>query len=454
MSSTRSAIQILTDGIAGDEYMHMSTSLIKRYKIRIHEPTTIHLGASRLTVYVAPILRSSKPVIRLTEATAEKLALCDGDMVRIAYNRRTSTIRIGPVIGVLLPRAGANPDRPFGNITSFCMELHGASRMYGGIVYFFTPDGISESEVDGWRIVYDRFKRRKLPIPDIVYNRLTTRKLENKQSVQQFFSHVKSRHQGSIFNEKFLDKNEVFSALAKNSAIHKHLPESHLLTRYEQLNRMCKRYGSVFLKPVTGSLGKGIIRVSRTRDRINCQFASVNGSVRRSFPTLSKVFATIKSKVQGKKYLIQQGLTLITVQDRPVDFRALVQKDAQNNWTITSIVGRIASNQSFVSNVARGGMLCAAKTALAGSSLSPGLHASTYIRLKKAALDIARTVETEIPYHFAELGIDLAVDHSGRVWLLEVNSKPSKQDGTPLSEGKIRPSVKKVLQYSRALSGL
>ncbi|UUZ93293.1 YheC/YheD family protein [Paenibacillus sp. P25] len=65
-------------------------------------------------------------------------------------------------------------------------------------------------------------------------------------------------------------------------------------------------------------------------------------------------------------------------------------------------------------------------------------------------MQIAKGIETQVPGHFAELGIDLALDTRGRVWLLEVNSKPSKDDNTPLQAGKkMRPSVKRLVQYAR-----
>jgi len=454
MSSVKTEIHVLSSDISPEEYLHMGAAMIRKLNIPTHRTLNLRFGSRKLEVQVTPLPRSSKNVLRMTESIADSLGLAHGDILRIRYDVRTKTITLGPVIGVMLPSMSDSLDRPFGNVTAFCKELHGASLNYGGLVYFFTPDGIAESDVDGLRYASQRFKRMRFPIPDIVYNRLTTRRLENKDSVQQFFLHVKSRHNGYVFNEKFLDKNDVFSALAREPAIRRLLPESHLFTKYEQLNNMCKRYGCVFLKPVTGSLGKGIIRVSRQGDRIVCQFASVNGSLRKTYPSLQKAFPTIKSKVQGKRYLIQQGLALITVQDRPVDFRALVQKNQRNIWSITSIVGRIANSQSFVSNVARGGKLCAARLALMQSNLPTHLAASVYVTLKKAALDIAQVLDHEMPYHFAELGIDLAVDTTGRVWLLEVNSKPSKMDGTPLSVGKIRPSVKKMLLYSRALSGM
>ena len=454
MSSVKTEIHVLNSDLSPEEYLHMSAAIIKRLKIPTHRTLSLKFGSRKLQVQVAPLPRNRKNVLRITESIADSLGLTDGDILRLTYDVKTKTIAIGPAIGVMLPSMTESLDRPFGNVTAFCKELHGASLNYGGLVYFFTPDGIAESDVDGLRYASSRFKRMRFPIPDIVYNRLTTRKLENKDSVQQFFLHVKSKHNGHVFNEKFLDKNDVFSALARDPTVRRLLPESHLFTKYEQLNSMCKRYGCVFLKPVTGSLGKGIIRISRDGGRIICQFASLSGSVRKTYSSLLKAFPTIKSKVQGKRYLIQQGLALITVLDRPVDFRALVQKNHKGEWSITSIVGRIANSQSFVSNVAQGGKLCAARLALMQSNLPSHLVANVYVTLKKAAIDIARVLDSEMPYHFAELGIDLAVDSTGRVWLLEGNSKPSKMDGTPLSSGKIRPSVKKMLLYSRALSGM
>ena len=85
--------------------------------------------------------------------------------------------------------------------------------------------------------------------------------------------------------------------------------------KYEQLSGMSQRYSSVFLKPVTGSFGKGIIRVSERKDGIICQYTSVNGSVtRKSYSSLKQSVPPIKNKVRGKRYLIQQGLTLLKIQ--------------------------------------------------------------------------------------------------------------------------------------------
>jgi glutathione synthase/RimK-type ligase-like ATP-grasp enzyme len=265
---------------------------------------------------------------------------------------------------------------------------------------------------------------------------------------------AKARFGATIFNEKYLDKTEVFDALRKEDSLHGYLPESYLFKNYQMLKSMSSQHSVLFLKPITGSLGKGIIRICREANgSYSCQYASVNGTRKQTFPSLTKVFAALSGKLKSQRYQLQQGLELISIDGRPVDFRALVQKGSQGAWTITSIVGRIAGAEHFVSNLARGGSLSTVTNALAKSSLSPAQRTSAAARLRKSSLDIAKGIEAQIPSHFGELGIDLAVDRQGKVWLLEVNSKPSKDDNTALANVQsIRPSVKQVVQYARYLS--
>ena len=91
--------------------------------------------------------------------------------------------------------------------------------------------------------------------------------------------------------------------------------------------------------------------------------------------------------------------------------------------------------------------------ALAKSNIR-GQKTAAHARLREAALKIAHSLDQRVPEHFAELGIDLAISSDGRVWLLEINSKPAKNDNTPWMENKIRPSLRQIVLYSRHLCGL
>lgn len=454
MSQLKIPVQTVHSGILQDNAVMLGDRSMKRLKIPANRPLQLVFGSFRQEVTVIPVPKSDG--MRLSEGLSGRSGLKFRQMLNISYSPVNRTLRVGPLIGVLVSRDYPNePDRLFGQITLFCRELTEACRKQGAYVFFFTPEHVenAKSSVPGW--VYDAgWKKLSLPVPDVINNRLTSRKMENKPSVQHFLAEVKSRYGTHFYNEKFLDKSEVFDALRQDPSLQRYLPESHTLRGYAVFKKMCTAYPSVFLKPVRGSLGKGILRISREEGGGYRLSATTPLGVRKqSYSSLAKLYQVVASKMKTTRYQIQQGLPLMELGRRPVDFRALVQKSGAGKWGVTSIVARTAGNHHFVSNLARGGSLSTVKEALGKSSLPPGAKESAQIQLPKAALAIARGVETYIPAHFGELGIDLALDQSGRVWLLEVNSKPSKNDNTPLKDQKIRPSVKQMIQYCRYLSG-
>ncbi|WP_018756094.1 YheC/YheD family protein [Paenibacillus terrigena] len=453
MSKSKFPIQVTSSGIIQEDVLMIGESTIKQWKIPTHQYLMLHFGSFRQHVKVIPVPKYDG--IRIHPALARKTGLFSGVQLRLNY--KSGVLKMGPLISVLISRDySEDSDKPFGTITSFCKELVDACRVQGAFVYFFTPDHIGSStcQLQGW--VYNgRWQKSILPIGDVINNRLTSRKFENKPSVQHFLKEVKSRYKTPFFNEKFLDKSEVFEALRKDTSLQRFLPESHMLRNFAGLKSMCAKYSHVFLKPIRGSLGKGIIRVSKQNGGIAYQahYATMNGTRRATYPSLPKLFSSLSVKMKTTRYQMQQGLNLIENTKRPIDFRALVQKNATGKWNVTSIVARTAGDHHFVSNLARGGTLSTVKEAVSKSNLPPGNKGDAHLRLHKAALEIAKGVDDFIPAHFGELGIDLALDTSGHIWLLEVNSKPSKNDNTPLKENKIRPSVKQMIEYSRFLSG-
>ncbi|MFX3631272.1 MAG: YheC/YheD family protein [Candidatus Pristimantibacillus sp.] len=452
-SKSKVAVQVISSGMIPEDTLMLGENYLKQWKIPQGQPIVMKFGAFRHHVKVIPVAKYDG--MRISQTLAKQMGILSGTVLRLHFKAGSSTLSLGPLIGILVSRDYPDaPDKPFGSITSFCKELVDGCIAQGAYVYFFTPNHISSNvnSVEGW-VYADGWRRTSLPVADVVNNRLTSRKLENKPSVQHFLKEVKQRHQTTIFNEKFLDKSEVFDALKKDDSLSRYLPESHSLRSFTTLKAMSSRYSNVFLKPVRGSLGKGIIRVSRLENgSYQALFATASGSRKQQYPSLLKMFATVSSKMKTVRYQIQQGLPLIEIQNRPVDFRALVQKNLTGTWSLTSIVARTAGNHHFVSNLARGGTLSKVGEAIARSNISAG-KADASTRLRHAALLIAKGIDTHIPAHFGELGIDLALDTTGKVWLLEVNSKPSKNDNTPLSDSKIRPSVRMVIQYSRFLSG-
>lgn len=442
---------------ANEKTVMLSESVIRRWKIPTSQSVVLRFGSAKHAVRVIPI-SSSKNELRIGSSLAYQLGLApQGASLRLAYRPASRTLRIGPLVGVMLPRIMNVPGRRFGIITPFCRELTEACRSEGAFVYFFTPNDIrsTSEKVEGWTLTGQEYKS-SFPIPDVIYNRLPSRRLDGIPELQSFLNRVKSVYGTRVFNEKYLDKTEVFGALRGYKPAVRYLPESHAYTGTAQLRKMCLRYRSVFLKPITGSLGKGIIRITRKPSGgYTVDTSSVGTTAKQSYASLDALIRALSGKLRVNRYQVQRGLELIRVGNRPVDFRALVQKDRSGKWNVTSVVARIAGNNRFVSNVAQGGTLGPVRKTVARSNLAVG-RAGVLDRLKRAATAIAQGIDARIPAHFGELGVDLAVDRaSGRVWLLEVNSKPAKNDSGLLNEAQgIRPSVRLLVQYFRHLSRL
>ena len=136
----------------------------------------------------------------------------------------------------------------------------------------------------------------------------------------------------------------------------------------------------------------------------------------------------LRPRVSRQPYLIQEGLKLAGFNSSPVDFRILTQKDGNDQWRVTSMVARVAQNNTVVTNVARGGNVHNVKTILPHLTRQPPQHAQQ--RLRQLALAVSNELESRLDGNYAQFGIDVAMDIYGNLWLLEVNAKPSKETKT------------------------
>jgi hypothetical protein len=454
MATTKIAIHVQSDSaFLEDQAIMLGEFYLKKWKIAANQMITLIFGSFKKDVKVIPVARLDG--LRLQGTLANLLGLHEGAQLSVRFRKSTQSLHIGPLIGVMMSRVSTkDTEKPFGANTAFCNELTDACTKYGAFIYFYTPKGIipNSPTVHGWSYS-NHWHKKVFPIPNVVYNRLTSRKLENQPNVQKFMNDVKSRYSSVVFNEKYLNKTEVFEALKKEQGLHVFLPESYHFKSYSMLKSMMDRHSMIFLKPITGSLGKGIIRIARLSDKsYHCSYNTFTGVRQKKYTALAPLFSDISGTLKHQSFQIQQGLKLLEVNGRPVDFRVLIQRDGLGEWSLTSIVARTAGQHNFVSNLARGGSISKVQDVVSNSNLSSSNKSTLNSKLGIAALKIAKGIENQVPGHFAELGIDLAADAYGKVWLIEVNSKPSKEDNTALNDKKIRPSVIKVVRYAQFLA--
>lgn len=429
-----------------------STTLSIQFGSKVAQARVKASGSRKETLMTPPLIR--------------ELHVPPGVPLLLRYDAVRQRIVLGPLIGILVSRyRPENPRNPFGIFTPFLNEITDVCRKKGGVACAIRLDDVNwtNETVRGLVRRKGSWHVMKLPLPQCIHNRLISREAEKSEAVHLWIQRCKEK-QIPFFNERFLNKWHVHQALLEEAAAHRYLPETMRYHGHQDLREMLRRHRTVYAKPTNGSMGRGIYRIRKREQGYKLTRATASGSSSKTYSDLMALHRALQKKIKGKSYLLQQGLELIGRNGKPTDFRVLVQKNRRGEWAVSSLVARLGQNK-VVSNIARGGSMTSAAQALRICGPKRSGSFPTRASLKQAALHLARLLEQTIPGHFAEFGIDLGVDVHGRIWLLEVNSKPSKAASavqSPDDEAEAeelaasrgpRPSVKQMMEYAAFLGG-
>lgn len=423
-------------------------------KLGIEHPSIIVKFGSSVGAAYLWLTNQKNSILQCSQQLAEQLLIPPTSSMYARFDNRTIRLRIGPLLGILIDAEPSNQSKnPFGMMTKFFEECSIVGKKHGIQVAILSPQALSiaKKQMQTWIFQENKWIKAILPLPDVIYNRITSRRVESKKDLQSKLNILRTFYRIPIFNETFLDKLQVHRLLSRDVKTAHMLPETHIFQK-QQLKKMLFQYPILYLKPSNGSLGKGIIRLVRRPYQIFYQSSTANGTITLKFRSIAECIKAVSARIGRQSYIIQRGLDLATFGGRQLDFRVLAQKNHWGSWSITSMVARIANNQHFVSNLARGGTIRKA------SDVIKELHLPkkpTISKLKTIALTIAQTFEQLAQGHFAELGIDLALDKKGKVWLIEINSKPSKTDDSVINPSlNARPSVIRLMNYIHYLMGI
>jgi glutathione synthase/RimK-type ligase-like ATP-grasp enzyme len=200
--------------------------------------------------------------------------------------------------------------------------------------------------------------------------------------------------------------------------LRKYLPETELFTT-QAFIQMIERHAVLFVKPDIGMQGQGIMKVTREGDKYVIRTASQ----RLVYRDLNKAALKLKQVIGSERYLVQQGIDLIKIDDNPIDFRALLHLKPNGKWKFFGIMGKIAAPNRFVTNHSSGGRAIRLYQAL---RVTKEEGAEWDERIKKLSGLIAYAMKRHFP-KITELGLDIAIDTNHQIWLLEANTRPQFQ---------------------------
>lgn len=231
--------------------------------------------------------------------------------------------------------------------------------------------------------------------------------------------------------------------LEKTESLRPFLPETRWYSS-DTLKLMLKRYPIVYIKPDKGGGGGGILRVRKLEDdKYEVRFRACA-----KITTWSQLDGWLRSCfIAGKRYLIQQGINLATINGRPFDFRLLLQRP-NKDWKLTGIVAKAAAPGRIVTNHCKGGKPVVAAEALL---VAADGDLNTVERWVKMLVWLGLGTADALHAKFTglrELGIDVGLDKNGRFWIFEVNTRPQFQMFKKIGN---RSMYRKIMQFHRKI---
>jgi hypothetical protein len=116
--------------------------------------------------------------------------------------------------------------------------------------------------------------------------------------------------------------------MSGSEGLRPHIPTTRLFTR-KALWKSMKRYGDVILKPVYGSRGAGVFRLSSVgHDKYLLHWENIRTFVHGK----KEVFDYLKGKIGSRSYIVQRRICLATVNDQPFDIRVIVQRRRTSDY--------------------------------------------------------------------------------------------------------------------------
>jgi glutathione synthase/RimK-type ligase-like ATP-grasp enzyme len=311
---------------------------------------------------------------------------------------------------------------------SYYRKLSRQGHKLGLQVEVFTPEDVEDrSSVRTMTYNTDTGKwvRKQSTIPPLIYDRCRYHGASTYRILKAFRGKYTKLN---YLSKPLANKWSMHQILWENEALRRYVPATVRYSSVTDLIRFLKKYKLVYLKPKNGTGGRGIIRIEQLSGG---QYMIQGRNKQRTILPLQRATEkqlTVKLQALSlsSEYVVQQGIYLTLQDGRVHDYRLLIQKNGQGEWEITGCAGRIGPHKSITSNLHGGGRAVSMERLLS-------IRFSGKEKINKIKQDMYDFAHKLAPYleskfgKLCELGLDLAVDPKGSVWLIEVNPKPSRE---------------------------
>lgn len=290
-------------------------------------------------------------------------------------------------------------------------------------VYFRLRDAnVATGAVKALVLENGAYAAKTIELPRVIHNRA----IYSARRAHARLDRLIARTGAIVFNRRNrYGKWRVHRLLMEDEAMRPHLPETQKATA-AAIRKLTRRYPAVIVKPCSGSIGRGVMKLERDRGRWRLAYPRDPRRSRVRWRTIERrgaVPSALTRAIRGKPYIVQQRLPLAEYNGNPFDLRVSVQRDGTGAFQVTGIAAKVAKAGAFVTNVAQGGAVYRLEDVVAGL---PGLDPSEVRSSVSAfALAAAARLGERLPA-LADIGFDVGIAEDGFPMFIEMNLRDQR----------------------------
>lgn len=280
---------------------------------------------------------------------------------------------------------------------------------------------------------------RKNVSPDVVYNRIPTRKEESAEETKLAKQWL--REQGiPYFNQRFFNKREMDQILRTDDELTSFLPNTLTLWEPNTVLRWLEQYEGVFIKPIGGSFGEGICRATKINGHYQLETRDGSGLHALTFMRPEDCVEACRTRMGNMPFIVQEAIPLAKYEGCKTDFRVHIHRLTDHEWKVAGIGAKVGHPEGITTHVHSGGRVEDGEFVL--RSWYGDRVDAVRNEIEQTASLISKKLSSGLDVSLGELGLDMGIATDGRMVLFEANAKPGRSIFS-------HPSLRSAGQWSR-----
>lgn len=426
--------------------LFLDHSIVKQYSLPSSGVINLKIGAWEKDTTFKAHSAEDPSLVYLSADIADDVQLPEHLPFELMIDQQQ--IQIGPVVGILI--SGRTEELGPRSLRGY-LKYAASYQQVRGLVLLFTVDGMDDREKKVQGFAYNpetnSWEKGTYAFPSAVFcRRRTGSKLQKR-----FSSLIEER----FFNSLIFDKWEMWERLSQYEDVRSYLPDTGLAAQKNEVKRFIDKYRTVFLKPMAGMQGSGVYRLEQQQSSYIFQYERSGQSMHSTAHNWEDAYAFMKDEMRIRSYLVQQEIDLIRIDERVVDFRVILQKSKHGTWYVQGSIARHGRGNSVVSNISKGGNAEKAwKTLMTVYDQNAHIAFRKLKEMEELAVTACESLEMT-GMHLGNIGMDIGLDRSGKLWIIEINNRePDMTIALDAGDKELYYRLKSTpLEYAKWLSG-